>query len=415
MDDATQHDQPSNVDGWRGRWFTRRRVLLIAAFVSLLILTSSTHVRIGFQSAAFLSEVFPDSPAYPARWFADEPRRTMVQFPHGDTYHGAYLYHPVERGCYGGIVMYIGLGPEHGDPHLDRVSRAFARNGISVLIPVSEPMVEFRLDANEHFIAGSAFEYLRDLPDVNPDRVGMFGISVGGAIVANAAQQESIRDDVAMIHSLGGYYDAQTVLAHMGVRAFEAGDGEWHDWEPSSATFRATRNSIVPLLPSDDRVAVWNLFGSDDTEIPPGLTEEGQAVAAVLVNRDRGRIPELLAELPEEVSAFLHEISPSAQIEDLSATTLLLHDRFDHVLPYGESVRFAADAEQAGHGDVYLTILEQFHHVRPDEEGDRLSLLGDGISLYWHIFRMHQSMDDRGWVSSPLDLAPLFPGRNECS
>ena len=190
--------------------------MLIGGVVLVFIfLMSSTHVRIGLHSAAFLSEVFPDSPAYPARWFSDEPTRTLVQFPYDDRHEGAYLYHPSEGGCYGGIVMYIGLGPEHADPHLDRISRAFARNGIAVLIPVSEPMVEYRLDADEHLIAASAFQYLQSLPTIHPERVGMFGISVGGSIVANAAQEPEISGDVAMVNSLGVYYDAGTVLGQM--------------------------------------------------------------------------------------------------------------------------------------------------------------------------------------------------------
>jgi acetyl esterase/lipase len=393
---------------------TGRRAFIAAGVLLVLVLMSSAHVRTGIRSAAFLSEIFPDSPMYPARWFADEPTRTMVQFSYDDRFEGAYLYHPANPGCYGGIVMYIGLGPEHGDPHLDRISRAFARNGISVLIPVSEPMVEYRLDANEHRIAASAFTFLQELPEIDPDRVGMFGISVGGAIVANAAQEPEIREEVAMVHSLGGYYDAATILGQMSAGAFYV-DGVWQEWEPSTTTFRATRNSIVPLMPSEDRVTLWQMFGGEFTEIPEEIvTEEGEALARVLVNRDPEAIPNLLAELPDEVTDFLATISPSSGVEDLRTDTLLLHDRFDHVLPYSESVKFAEDLEEAGSVNVQLTVLEQFHHVRPDEEGDRLSLLGDGLRLYRHIFRMHQSMDDRGWFASPLDLLPFRSGPTPC-
>jgi pimeloyl-ACP methyl ester carboxylesterase len=393
-----------------------RRLLIIGALFILLFvaLASSNHVRIGVQSVAFLVEVFPESPVYPGRWFVDEPERLLVQFPHGDESHGAFLYRPANKGCYGGIVMYIGLGPEHGDSHLDRISRAFARNGVSVLIPVSEPMVNYRLDADEHLVAASAFEYLQGFGDVDENRVGMFGISVGGAVVANAAQEDRIRGDVAMIHSLGGYYDASTVLSHMSVQAYEV-DGIWIEWEPSPTTYRATRNSIVPLMPSEDRVVLWGLFSPDADEVPPDLTEEGEALAQLLANRDVERIDSLAAELPVYVTEFLQQISPAGGLERIDADILLLHDRFDHVLPYSESVRFAADAEATGHDATYLTVLEQFHHVRPDEESDRLGLIIDGFKLYRHIYRMHRSLDQNGWFRSPLDLVPFVDRQSTCT
>jgi pimeloyl-ACP methyl ester carboxylesterase len=393
-----------------------RRLLIIGAlFIVLFVaLASSNHVRIGVRSAVFLVEVFPDSPTYPGRWFVDEPERVLVQFPHEDEAHGAFLYRPSAMGCYAGIVMYIGLGPEHGDVHLDRISRAFARNGVSVLIPVSEPMVNYRLDADEHLVAGSAFQYLQYLSEVDENRVGMFGISVGGAVIANAAQQDRIRRDVAMIHSLGGYYDASTVLSHMSVQSYEVG-GTWIEWEPSPTTYRATRNSIVPLMPSDDRVALWGLFSPDADEVPPDLTEEGAALAKLLVNRDVERIDSLFAELPASVTEFLQRISPAGGVERIDADILLLHDRFDHVLPYSESVRFAEDAEAVGHGSTHLTVLEQFHHVRPDEESDRLGLISDGLRLYRHIYRMHRSLDESGWFSSPLDLVPFLERQSTCT
>jgi hypothetical protein len=71
-------------------------------------------------------------------------------------------------------------------------------------------------------------------------------------------------------------------------------------------------------------------------------------------------------------------------------------------------------AEGRENGGTYLTVIEQFHHVRPDEEGDRLSLLGDGLKLYMHIYRMHRSLDDSGWFTSPFGLLPGVTGDSEC-
>ncbi len=410
---AADRDDTGTERAGSRRWYQRRWLVALAGlFLLLVVLASSAHVRAGLTSAGFLLEIFPDLPAYPSRWFSSEPERTLVFFPHEDGVEGAYLYSPGETGCHAGLVMYIGLGPEHQDSHLDRVSRAFARNGIAVLIPISDEMIAYRVDAEEHLRAASAFRYMQAHPEIDAERVGMFGISVGGSIVVNAAQEPSINEDVAMVHSLGGYYDATRLLSQMAVGAFEV-DGEWHAWEPSSTTFRATRNSIVRLMPSDDRLILWEMFGNDTQEVSDELSSEGRALAELLVNRDPERIDELESNLPDELVQYLDLISPSSGRDRLVSETLLLHDKHDHVLPYSESVRFYREAHDVT--PIHLTLIEQFHHVRPDEEGDRLGLIGDGARLLRHVYRMNRSLDDRGWFASPLDLIPGLGDTSDCT
>jgi acetyl esterase/lipase len=381
---------------------------VIALFI---VLTSAVPVRVALKSAGFFTEIFPDMPVYPLRWVTPEPELTLISFSHEDGWESAYVYQPAQSGCHGGLVLYIGMGPEHRDPHLDRAARAFARNGIAVLVPVSRPMVDYLVVADEHDYAVSAFQYLQNQRDIHPDRVGMFGVSVGGSVVAKAAQDPAIRDDVAMLHSLGGYYDAFDLLAGMVLGGYEL-DGEWHEWEPSSTTVRVIRDSILQAIPRDDYVALWHLITDKGTEIPEGLTPEGEALARVIANRDRDRMPELIVDLPQELVALLEAISPAYGVEHQQAPTLLLHDVNDHVIPYSESVRFYDELENAR--SKRLTLLNVFHHVRPDEEGDRRSLVGDGIRLYRHVYEMNRHLDGRGWVAHPFDLLPFINERDTC-
>jgi acetyl esterase/lipase len=307
--------------------------------------------------------------------------------------------------------MYIGVGDEYDDPHLDRASKALARNGIAVLIPVSEELIDHRLTSTEHEIAVSAFRFLQDMDSVDPQRVGFFGVSVGGAIVANAAQDSRINQEVALIHSMGGYFDAFELLASMALEKYRV-DGEWIDWEPSSATIRVVRNSILPALPAEDYEPLWHLITDQEDEIPEGLTEDGQALARLMVNRDPDRVPTLIAELPDELKALMEQISPAYGIERLVTRTLLLHDVHDQVLPYSESVRFYDDLETAK--SKHLTLLEVFHHVRPDEEAGYLELIRDAFRLYGHAYRIHRPLDDRGWFVGVSDLWPGGSQRSAC-
>jgi hypothetical protein len=84
-------------------------------------------------------------------------------------------------------------------------------------------------------------------------------------------------------------------------------------------------------------------------------------------------------------------------------------------LPYSESIAFAAAIDELDRESAYLTILEQFHHVRPDEESSTRELLADGWQLYRHIYHMHRSLEDRGWFVSPLDLLPGVGGDQTCA
>jgi acetyl esterase/lipase len=394
---------------------SKRRWLALGFAVALLILAvTNTHVRTGIKSAFFLVEILPDSPVYPGRLVSDEPQRLLIQFPSDERAEGALLFQPPDRTCHAAIVMVIGLGPEYDDRHLDRLARAFARNGIIVVIPIIDSMVDYRLDGDEHRIAVSAYRYLARRADVHPERIGMFGISVGGAVVVNAAQQPETRENLAMVHSLGGYFDATRVLTQMSVQAFEI-DGEWAAWEPSSTTYRATRNSLVPLMPSEDRGVLWDLFSPDAHEVPEDIQpEDSLALARLLTNREPSRAFELADSLPEDLVEFLAGISPSTGIDHLQTDVLLLHDQNDHVLPYSESIAFADALSERDHDNVALTILEQFHHVRPDEESTAREQLADGWLLYRHIYRMHRSLDSDGWFVSPLESLPGIGGRSSC-
>jgi dienelactone hydrolase len=391
---------------------SKRRLLgSTAALLVILLLITSVHVRVALKSAGFFIEIFPDMPAYPLRWFTGEPNRQLIAFSHGDDIVDAYLYSPPAGGCHAGLVMYIGVGDEYDDPHLDRASRALARNGIAVVIPVSEALTDYRLTEDEHEYAVSAFQYLQGRDSIHPERVGFFGISVGGAIVANAAQERSINQEVALVHSMGGYYDAFDLLASVALEQHFV-DGEWVEWEPSDVTIRVIRNSILPALPEEDYEELWHLMTDREDEIPDDLTDEGLALARVMVNREPERVPALLADLPSEVTALMEQISPAYGIERLEAPTLLLHDVHDEVLPYSESIRFYESVEAAER--KHLTLLQVFHHVRPDEDGGYVELVRDGLRLYGHVFRIHRPLDGRGWFVGVADLVPGISSASTC-
>jgi dienelactone hydrolase len=368
----------------RPRW--RRRILRALPYIVLLtiLVLVTPPGRVALKSGGLLLELFPDAPVSPLRWFTSEPRFEIVSYPVEDGEMAAHLYRPAGGGQHGALVFYIGVGPEHDNEHLVRFSTALARAGIIVLIPISEDMVDFRVEPGEEEGAIGAFEYLRTRDDVAPDRIGFLGLSVGASVGVMAAQDARIRDDVRVVDSFGGYYSAHDMLSALVLRQIEV-DGEWEAWQPSSVPVNVFMDTLLARLPEEDRAPLEPLFTGEEMTIPDGLSTEGQAAAELLINRDPERMPELMANLPDEWHDYLHAISPATNIENLRADTLLMHSRDDNIIPFTESLRFYDEAEQAQHRD--LTIIRIFRHVEPQTDEVR-AVVVDGWRLYSHIFSL---------------------------
>jgi acetyl esterase/lipase len=369
------------------RWQQRLGWTLVVVLVLTLLAVVTRPGQAMVRGAGLFIEVFPTAPGHPLRWFSGEPAIRQVSYaldsPDGGMATGT-LYQPARGGPHSALVLYIGVGPEHENPDLIRLATAFARAGIVVLVPVSPGLTQFQIVPGEEEWAIAAFLYLREQPFVDPERVGFFGISVGGSIAALAAQDSRIAADVRLVDAFGSYYDAFDVLAALTLRQIEV-DGQWEAWEPAGISQRIFRDTLLTLLPEADRAPLAPLFDGTSTTIPPGLSPDGQAAAALLVNREPARVPALLDALPAAWQAHLTAISPSTNIDALQADLLLLHDRHDHIVPFTESLRFHAEAKRAA--DRHLTVVALFRHVSPEDANPLAGSL-EGVRLYRHIYQL---------------------------
>lgn len=356
--------------------------LLLVLLLILLMLT--THPgKVALKSAGLLVEIFPTAPVYPLRLVTDEPSLTEVRYstPRGETV--ADLYQPAGEGPHGGMVFYIGVGPERRNSNVVRLARALARTGIAVLVPVSPELSRFRLVPEEKEWVIAAFEYLSSQPQVDEERVGIMGVSAGGSLVAVAAQDERIRDDVRLLELFGSYYSASSVLGAITTRSLEV-NGQRQEWQPDNVPVEVFRDMILPTLPREDREPLKPLFGGSERTIPPGLSAEGRRVAQLLVNRNPDRVPELVAALPEDTRELLAGISPETNIENLRAELFLLHDVDDAIIPFTESRAFYEGAVNAR--ERHLTELRLFRHVEPQEGTNPLVLARESAKLYLHVY-----------------------------
>ncbi len=365
----------------RGRIARALAVLLITLIAACVL----THPgRTALKSAGLMIEVFPSSPAYPLRWFTPEPVREKVRYPSGGSERVAEVYRPAGGGRHGAMLLYIGVGPYWNDPSLVRLANGLARSGVVVMVPESKVLGEYRIPEDASRDVTAAFRYLRSRPYVNPARVSMLGISVGGSLCAVAAEGSEISKQVRLLVLFGSYYDARDVLSAATLERIPV-NGRWERWVPQPVTVDVLENTLLPLVPHGDRKLLGPLFERRTTSIPRGLSPEGQRVARLLANHDPRRETELLGQLPPNVRTYLARVSPSTHIVRLRTELFVMHDRHDDIIPYTESLKLYGAAKQAS--PKHLRLFDIFRHVEPSG-GNLLVLARELPGLYTEAYQV---------------------------
>ena len=113
------------------------------------------------------------------------------------------------------------------EPHAHR--RGSARAGVVMLVPFSERLDEERIEPEEIDALVAEFKYVQALPQVDPERVGFFGASVGGSLALVAAADPRIAEDVDHVVSFGGYYDALSAFGAIATHRIHTTSGRGVD------------------------------------------------------------------------------------------------------------------------------------------------------------------------------------------
>ncbi len=218
------------------RW---RRRLGLVGLALLVVAIAWEPTRVGLQTAVMLPSMLGSGPA-PLAWFSEPPQRSAVAYRpgvDGGEPELAELWLPAwasEDQRAGAVLLVLGVnnvGRNH--PVVERVADALARTGVAVLVPDSAVLLEGRLDAGEVDGVVRAYETLAARPEVDPDRVGVAGFSVGGSLALLAAADPRIATDVRWVNAFGAFADAETYLASVASHAYVDADGAAVDWEPS--------------------------------------------------------------------------------------------------------------------------------------------------------------------------------------
>ena len=378
------------------RWLRR---LGLIGLVLLVVAIAWEPSRVGIQTAVMLPSMLGSGPA-PLAWFSDPPQRTAVEYRpgvDGGEAELAELWLPAwasadERA--GAVLLVLGVnnvGRNH--PVVERVADALARTGVAVLVPDSALLLEGRLNAGEVDGVVRAYETLAARPEVDPERVGIAGFSVGGSLALLAAADERIATDVRWVNAFGAFADAETYLAAVASHAYVDG-GATVDWVPSDLAREVYLRFVLDQV--DDPADREALEGALAAQILAGerpgpsealrsslATDAGQRAHDLLTAPSPDAARAAIAALPLASLDFLHAISPIRNLAGVEADVFLMHESTDHHVPVVESRALAEALAPTGQLRG-ASEFRLFDHVQPDDV-DVVAAAPELLRLLLHV------------------------------
>ncbi|HEY6608494.1 MAG TPA: hypothetical protein VI277_04790 [Candidatus Limnocylindria bacterium] len=375
----------------------RRIGLVLLALLAVAIAWEPT--RVGLQTAVMLPNLLGSGPT-PLTWFSEAPQRTSLPYREGRDGEPelAELWLPAwaspERRA-GAVLLVLGannVGRNH--PVVARVADALARTGAAVLVPDSRLLLEGRLEAGEIDGVVLAFEALAARPEVDPERIGIAGFSVGGSLSLLAARDPRIASEVRWVNAFGAYADAATYLGSVAAHAHLDDAGSPVAWEPSPLAREIyVRFALAQVTDQADRSALSAAFAeavaagerpSADPELRAGLrSDAARAVHDLITSPSLQAAATAIDALPAASREFIDVISPVRHLDGLAADVFLMHETTDHHVPFVESRALAAALEPSG-------LLRQFSefrlfdHVQPDDI-DVIAAAPELVRLLLHV------------------------------
>ena len=377
-------------------------------------LLSGCAVNRGFEALALLSDIAgaQGDPGRPSKGVA----RVEIRRGAGLDMLRADLYLPADaRGtaqpAKAALLLVPGLA-ETGkdDPRLIALAGSFARARIAVLVPDIASLRELRAGPENirEIAAGLRFlaEDGRGMWAIAPDNaepaettarpIGIAAISyaVGPALLATL--EPGLAGRIRFLVGVGGYHDITASLTYITTGWYRDADGAWHEGAPNAygkwafvmanaarVTDPADRTSLEAMA----RRRLADLEAPID-DLVAGLGPEGSAVHALVTNRERERVPALIAALPRPIRDDMVALDLAGRDLAAAPPALLLHGSDDDIIPASESVALAA---ALGPDRARLILLDSLAHA---DLG--LDSIGDGFRLWRAVYWLLAMRDKAG-------------------
>lgn len=376
----------------------RRIGLVLVVLAAILVAWEPS--RVAMQTAVMLPNLLDAGPK-PLNLFSEVPQRTSLPYrtaaPGADP-DLAELWLPswasAERPS-GAMLLVFGvnnLGRNH--PAIERVADGLARTGVAVLVPDSQTLLEGRLEVGEIDGVVRAFQLLAARPEVDRERVGIVGFSVGGSLALLAAGDPRIAEQVQWVNAFGAFADASSYLAAVSAHAYRNADGAAVPWTPTPLAREVYLRFMLDQVDDEaDREVLDGAFtdqilAAERPRPDPALrssleTEPARAVHDLLTSPTLNGAEQGIDALPAGARSFIDAISPVRHLDDLRSDVHLMHEIQDHHVPFVESRALASALEPtellAAHTEFRL-----FDHVQPDDL-DLIAAAPELVKLLLHV------------------------------
>lgn len=335
------------------------------------------------RTALLLPDLLVFQPVRPAVGLTLPPAARSFTWTTNGKLERGDLYLPAFARQSPAVIVALGVYPAPlDDPNVRRLGDGLARSGIITLIPDSARLRAGDITPSEVDVLVDAFMALRRQPEVDPRRVGLLGLSVGGGLVLLAAGDDRIAPNVAFVQTVGGYYDALDLLRQIGsATMLEPGRPPWQPSDLAVAAYRRQLIDIVPV-PSDRDALEAAYLAVDPIPVESSrLSPTGRLVQRLIEERDPATIDRLLGELPPDALARLRRLSPRERTDAIAAPVFILHDVNDPYVPVSESRRLAAALGERARFREYRL----FAHVVPAGGAKPLQLVWEIVGLARHV------------------------------
>ena len=334
------------------------RRLLVGIGLLVLVLVGWHPARVAVQTLLLLPALFPSPPLDPLTAMSTAPTIEQHSYPYAGGTVNAELYVPAGSGEHGAVVLLLGAGDLPRSDLAVRFADALTRLGVVVLVPESSGMLAERLTYDEVDAIRRSLDLLMQRPEVDPERVGIVGLSASGGLGIVAAGEPTMRNWLRFVNSFGSYADTLTLLVDVASRSIVVRD-DVRPWQPEARTLEVVRNAL------------------DDAGVDPAARDE------LLAGTSRERAMELIAGFSSASLDQLEQLSPISYLADVRARLYLMHDQDDPFIPFTQSRELVMLAPP-GVVSKY-TEFGIFSHVIPDRPVPWGTFLPDLWRLFWHV------------------------------
>ncbi|MGI8914924.1 MAG: dienelactone hydrolase family protein [Chloroflexota bacterium] len=373
----------------------RRSAGLLGILLAALVAVATPALWVAPASFYLLLADVPGAPAGPIAQLLGPPAIRHWRFAGAEGAVDADVYAPRSGGAHPTLLIVNGaLSAGRKYAPLAQFGAALAQSGYTAIIPDYPDLLQEVLSPASLQDVEYTLQHLHTVPGVDGGRLEVVGFCVGatlGLLAAEAPRMPSLRGVVA----LSGYVSSLDMIQIITTGTYTQ-HGAIVQYAPDPWVVAAVARSLVKGLPDvADRAAFAPLLidpppdhyvAPDWTKAPVGhLSAGGQALLALLKNRDPARVAPLMAALPPPLPVQLAALSPLNGVAHLQTPVFIVADRQDAYIPNVESLKL----QEAAPTLVHVTYVSLLAHVEPaiQGRGNPLATAWDVAGGAWQLFR----------------------------